>query len=293
MRVQAAYLLAVLAEHPSTHQLITGQGSIAALLQIMHTACRARTSSTTLDIASGSVIHKAGCSDTLDHAAAIFSCHDATALAASAPTSSVVSSVESSPGIAHGLRAVSDIKSANQQSMDGEGTAAANATHESSSGEERTEDQAALQGCGDLLATSSASAANRERERGQQQQEQVDSSGTTCISSGAGHISSGSMTADCMASAAAAKGTMEACCSSADNGEEDSRGKIGRSIVGEGGAADKEISSSSIHSRLLKAARAAKSSAVACSSSSASVAGGIAAEHLYDGQIKMFCFPTW
>lgn len=51
-RLQAAYLLAELAEHPCTHQLITQHGSIAALLQVMHSTCQARTTSQTLDSAS-------------------------------------------------------------------------------------------------------------------------------------------------------------------------------------------------------------------------------------------------
>ena len=50
--LQAAYLLAVLAEHHCTHQLITTQPSIAALLHIMHTAGQTRTTSQTLDLDS-------------------------------------------------------------------------------------------------------------------------------------------------------------------------------------------------------------------------------------------------
>lgn len=46
---QAAYLLAVLAEHHSTHQVISAQQAVPALLQVMHAACQPRTSSQTLD----------------------------------------------------------------------------------------------------------------------------------------------------------------------------------------------------------------------------------------------------
>ena len=49
---QAAYLLAELAEHPCTHQLIIQHGSIAALFQVIHSTCQARTTSQTLDSVS-------------------------------------------------------------------------------------------------------------------------------------------------------------------------------------------------------------------------------------------------
>lgn len=52
--MQAAYLLAVLAEHPCTHQLIIHHGSTAALLQILHSSSQARTTSRTLDSVSAS-----------------------------------------------------------------------------------------------------------------------------------------------------------------------------------------------------------------------------------------------
>ena len=52
--MQAAYLLAVLAEHPCTHQLIIHHGSTAALLQILHGSSQARTTSRTLDSVSAS-----------------------------------------------------------------------------------------------------------------------------------------------------------------------------------------------------------------------------------------------
>ena len=47
--MQAAYLLAELAEHPCTHQLIIQHGSLAAILQTMHATCRACTTARTLD----------------------------------------------------------------------------------------------------------------------------------------------------------------------------------------------------------------------------------------------------
>lgn len=46
---QAAYLLAVLAEHHSTHQTITTQQTVPALLHILHAAHQPHTSSQTLD----------------------------------------------------------------------------------------------------------------------------------------------------------------------------------------------------------------------------------------------------
>jgi len=48
-QMQAAYLLAELAEHPCTHQLIIQHGSIAAILRIMHATCQACTTARTLD----------------------------------------------------------------------------------------------------------------------------------------------------------------------------------------------------------------------------------------------------
>ncbi len=47
--MQAAYLLAELAEHPCTHQLIIQHGSLAAILRIMHATCQACTTARTLD----------------------------------------------------------------------------------------------------------------------------------------------------------------------------------------------------------------------------------------------------
>ena len=47
--MQAAYLLAELAEHPCTHQLIIQHGSLAAILRTMHATCQACTTAQTLD----------------------------------------------------------------------------------------------------------------------------------------------------------------------------------------------------------------------------------------------------
>ncbi|DBA77036.1 TPA: hypothetical protein ACH3X1_009624 [Trebouxia sp. C0004] len=46
---EAAYLLAEIAEHPCTHQLIIQHGSLAAILRIMHATCQACTAARTLD----------------------------------------------------------------------------------------------------------------------------------------------------------------------------------------------------------------------------------------------------
>lgn len=47
--MQAAYLLAEMAEHPCTHQLIIQHGSLAAILRIMHATCQACTTARTVD----------------------------------------------------------------------------------------------------------------------------------------------------------------------------------------------------------------------------------------------------
>lgn len=231
--LQAAYLVAVLAEHHCTHQLITAQGSIAALLQIMHTACQAHTSSRTLDLVPGSTAQQARHSNS-SPSTVLFSDRAAGAWSASAEAST--------SGVAH---AVSDVMSA--RTLEGEGPAARSKMPESVLSEEVCrQEQPAPQD--DNSPASSAANAESVSHSVQQTgpQHRVDSQGIGVCSE------SNSTGEPNQATASASSGDQEASSSFT------AKGRGGFTVGQHDGDADDEASSSSIHSRLLRAARAAK-----------------------------------
>lgn len=246
--VQAAYLLAVLAEHPCTHQLITAHRSIAALLQIMHSACKAQTTSRTLDLVSQSTGQQAeeGQSNSTSAAAMYGSDRAATALAASASPGVPL------PSVPHGLHDAIDAVSARRLDMGGE---EATLTEEvcqqgQPTGTEFTES---------AVSSAADAAAGSDYSMEQQTEARVSSSGSEAMTGS----SVGSQYRQASTVSRASHGSASCSGSATDSGRE------GTSMrnAGSGDAADhdEEVSSSSIHSRLLRAARAAKASAAVLS----------------------------
>ena len=227
--------MAVLAEHHCTHQLITAQGSIAALLQIMHTTGQLHTTSRTLDLVPGSTGQQARHSNS-SPSTALLSDRAAGALSASAEASTA--------DVTH---AASDVMSA--RLLEAEGAAARSKVPESVPSEEACrQEQLALQD-DDSPASSAAIAESISPSVNQTgPQHRTDSQDT-------GVCSEGNSTCEPdQATAGARNGDWEASCSYTATG-------TGRGGVTEGrkyGEADEGVSSSSIHSRLLRAARAAK-----------------------------------
>ena len=230
--LQAAYLVAVLAEHHCTHQLIIAQDSIAALLQIMHTAGQVHTMSRTLDLVSGSTAlqarHLNGSLCTTP-----FSGRAAGPLAASAEASAA--------SVTH---SASDVMSVRM--LDAESAAAGSKAPElASSKEVCRQEQSAHQGDDSPPASSAASAESVSHDMPHTgPQGRIDSHDTGVCSD-----------SDCepnQATTGECGGDQEVSSSYTDTG----RGSV---TAGQhDGDAGAGVSSSSIHSRLLRAARAAK-----------------------------------
>lgn len=244
--LQAAYLVAVLAEHHCTHQLITAQGSIAALLQIMHTARQTHTTSQTLDLVSGSTAQQPECSNSSPSTACL-SDRAAGAMAASVEASAA--------GMPCGSHAVSEVISLRM--LEDEEATAANTVPESASSEEvcRQEQSASPQGATDSPAASSAASAESSSHSMDQfvPQDRISSCDTgVCSNSSSGGRELNQVIAG------ACDGDEEVSSSFTATGDAQ-RHDTGSMAKGkEYSAGDDEVSSSSIQSRLLKAARAAK-----------------------------------
>ena len=226
--------MAVLAENHCTHQLITAQGSIAALLQIMHTAGQLHATSRTLDLVSGSTTQQARHSNS-SLSTAPFSGRAAGPLAASAD-----------PSAASLIHSVSDVM--NVRMLEGEGAAAGSKVPESASSEEvYRHEQSSNQSDDSPPASSAASAdsiTHSTHQTGPEDRIQRRITGV-CSDSNSYCEPKQAMTGAC-------GGGQEVSSSDTDT----SRGSVteGRKCDN----ADGGVSSSSIHSRLLRAAHAAK-----------------------------------
>ncbi|KAL3161961.1 hypothetical protein ABBQ38_009041 [Trebouxia sp. C0009 RCD-2024] len=229
--IEAAYLLAVLAEHHCTHQLITTDASIAALLQIMHTAGQARTTSQTLDLDSARTAQQGRHSNGTPSTACL-SDRGAGHMAASPAA-----------GMAHQSHAVSDFMRHDEEDK------GANAGVESACREEvcRQEQPEGTESSG----SSAASAESISHSMDQSYQSNAGSHETGVLNG------SSSASEPDQATAGACDGSQEVSSSlgSAGNAQRHDEGSMTES--GADGGVD-EIDSSSIHSRLLNAARAAR-----------------------------------
>lgn len=221
----------MLAEHHCTHQLITTDASIAALLQIMHTAGQARTTSQTLDLDSARTAQQGRHSNGTPSTACL-SDRGAGHMAASPAA-----------GMAHQSHAVSDFMRHDEEDK------GANAGVESACREEvcRQEQPEGTESSG----SSAASAESISHSMDQSYQSNAGSHETGVLNG------SSSASEPDQATAGACDGSQEVSSSlgSAGNAQRHDEGSMTES--GADGGVD-EIDSSSIHSRLLNAARAAR-----------------------------------
>ena len=208
----------------------------------MHSACKAQTASRTLDLVSERTSQLAGGGCNSTSAAAIHGSNDTTTSLAASASPGV-----SLPGVSHGLLDAMDAMGA--RALDMEGEQAASGTEVCRQG------QPPGGGCAESAFSSAANAAGREYSMEQQTGDRISSSGSE-----AGMGSSiGSQYRQASTDTFASHGG-KSCSDSTTDGRHEGEGMT---EAGSGDAADngEGVSSSSIHSRLLRAARAAKASA--------------------------------
>lgn len=245
--LQAAYLVAVLAEHHCTHQLITAQGSISALLQILHTAGQPHTTSRTLDLISGSTAEQAGHSNSSPSTAQL-------AQRAAGPFQQPSAEASAGASLAGMTHAVSDVMSLRR--LEAEGEAAGGKVPGSAPGEEVCRQEQSPAHDDDSSASSAQASAESTSHNMHQSgpQHRVGIHGMGVCSH-----SSNNCEAPNQAPAGAHDGNEEVGSrfTATDNVQSHDRGST--SGVEESCDAGEGVSSTSIHSRLLRAARAAKS----------------------------------
>jgi hypothetical protein len=279
--MQAAYLLAEMAEHPCTHQLIIQHGSLAAILRTMHATCRACTTARTLDsVAARQLPHPTQLSEAVTCDASAFK-GDSSSLDEFRPVDQGQIAVSDFAWDFGRVRTTPDQHTGRKATEEGSHDVQAEPEHplehlgkEHSSSAAEIADSASASGSAlfsDVSRTDAGDFASSGAQSGDQ-------------ASGAfGLRGVASNTAD------AASTAVPSSMANIGSGSSSSSSSSSSSVVGGDGVSFGGVAASSIHSRLLQAAQAAAHTEAACSSSgrTADMSTGLSTCSPHDGLLTI------